>query len=103
VALVAVVAARGGLVPVAGVRVHGGDDPVLGDPPGDPEASVVVLLDVLADHRGEQLGGLGDAVAQLPALQHRPRGVAVADQRVDQQVTRAWASSQSHGGLPAAT
>ena len=73
---------------MAGVRVHGGDDSVLGDPPGDPEASVVVSLDVLAEHRGEQLGGLINPLAQLPALQHRQRGVAVGDQRVDQQVTR---------------
>ena len=37
-----------------GLRVHGGDHPVGGDPAGDAEHPVGAVVEVLADHVGEQ-------------------------------------------------
>src|SRR5262249_61707915 len=48
VALVAVKAPGGCLVPMAGLRVHCGDDPVLGDPAGNAQRAVVGGFQVLA-------------------------------------------------------
>jgi hypothetical protein len=59
VALVAVEAVRGRLVPVAGLGVDGGDDSIRRGALEDPKAAVVGLLDVLAGHGGQQLSRLG--------------------------------------------
>jgi hypothetical protein len=66
---VAVEATRGGLVPVARLRVHGADHPILGDPARDAEHPVGVAVEVLADHGGQQLGGLVHLGGQLPPIQ----------------------------------
>ena len=87
-------------MPVPGLGVHGGDHPVLGDPPGDPERAVVGLLQVLAQHRGQQLGRLGHLVAKLAAIQHRQAREPVAGPGVDQLLPGAG-SSQSICGLAA--
>jgi hypothetical protein len=46
-------------MPVAGIGIDGGDNPVGGHSAGDGEASVVALLEILADHRGQQSSRLG--------------------------------------------
>lgn len=51
VALVAVKAARGGLVSVAGFRIDRRDDPIESHPPSDSKETVLALLQVLAQHR----------------------------------------------------
>src|SRR6266508_5210006 len=86
VALVAIEAAGGGLVAVAGLGVHGGDHPVLGHPAGDAKGAVIGLLQVLAHHLGQQLGRLAQLDAKLPALQHRQAREGVAGPGVDERV-----------------
>ena len=58
VAFVAVEPAGRGLVTVPGAGIDGGDDPVRGDPPGDPEHPARVLFKILAGYGGQQLRGL---------------------------------------------
>src|SRR5215216_910651 len=87
VAFVAIEAARRSLVAVTGLRVDGGDHPVLGHPPGDPQGAVVALLQVLADHGGQQLRRLAQFGAQLTALQHHQTRQRVAGPGVDQRLT----------------
>ena len=82
--LVAVKAVRGGLVPVAGLRIHRRDDPVKGGARKDPEAPVMGLLDVLAGDGGQQRRCLGHPGVQPLAPQGVMRPVAVADQRIHQ-------------------
>ena len=87
VSLVAVETAGGGLVPMPRLRVDGGDHPVLGDPPGDPE------------HPPRPAPGPGrprwptapqpaPAPAQLPPVECRQQRTRVAGQRVDQRLAR---------------
>jgi hypothetical protein len=52
---------------VPGLRIHGGDDPVRGDPPGDPEHPGRVLLQVLA------AGDLSPLPLEMPSC-YRPSG-----------------------------
>src|SRR4030095_1777592 len=59
VGLVAVKAVGGGLVPVAGLGIHGRDHPVGRGPLENAEAAVVGLFDVLAGDGGQQHGRLG--------------------------------------------
>ena len=87
VALVAIEAAGRGLVAVTGLRVDGGDHPVLGHPPGDPQGAVVALLQILADHGGQQLRRLAQLGAQLTALQQHQTCQRVAGPGVDQRLT----------------
>jgi hypothetical protein len=55
VALVAVALVRAGLAGMTRLGIHGGDDPVLGHPPGDaPGAGPPARLDVLACHQRQQ-------------------------------------------------
>jgi hypothetical protein len=82
--LVTVEPACAGLLPVAGLGVDHADDPVGRHPLGDDEAAIGGLLDVLADHRGQQLGGPGDLGAKLVATQGVQGTVAVAEQRIHQ-------------------
>jgi len=84
VALVAVIAARAGLVAVAGLRVDQRQHPIRGDALGDDEAAVGGLLDILADHGRQQLGRLGGVWAELDAAQGVQRPVAIPEQRVHQ-------------------
>ena len=83
---VAVKAVGGGLVPVAGLGVHRGDDPVGRGALEDPEAAVVGLLDVLAGHHGQQHGRLGHPFIQPLAPQGVMGPVGVTDQRVHQRL-----------------
>ena len=53
VGLVAVESAVLGLVPVAGLGIHSGDDPVAGHAPHDAEDPVVAWGHVLARHQGQ--------------------------------------------------
>jgi hypothetical protein len=74
-------------VAVPGIRVDGGDDPVLGHLPDDPEHPVDVLVEVLADHGGQQRGRLRHPRLELPTVegaQQRPR---VPRRRVHQRLT----------------
>ena len=82
--LVAVKAVGGGLVPVAGLGIHRGDDPVGRGALEDPEAAVAGLLDVLAGDGGQQRGRLGHPWVQPLAPQGVVGPVGVADQRVHQ-------------------
>ncbi len=72
-ALVAVKAASRRLMAVARLAVHGRDDAVLGDPARDPEHAVVALVEILADHRRQQRGGLRDRLVKLAAIRDIPR------------------------------
>jgi hypothetical protein len=99
VALVAVEAAVVGLVPVPGLRVDGGDDPVRGDLPGDAEHAVGAGFQVLTQHRGEQLRRLHHRLRQVPiTVKGGEQGVAVTGPGVDQRLPAAL-SSQSMTGL----
>src|SRR3954447_8116686 len=73
-ALVAVETTGGGLVTMSGLRIDGGDHPVLRDPAGNPEHPIGALVEVLADHRREQPG----PPAPLPAPTPRPPTPATA-------------------------
>ena len=98
-ALVPVEAVGVRLVAVAGLGVDRGDDPVGRDPPGDPDPPVGSVLEVLAEHRGEQGRGLGERRRDGLAVERREQRLAVAGERVDERA-RASASSQSQAGLP---
>ena len=87
VALIAVEAMRSGLVPVAGLGVHGGDDPIRCGPLEDPKAPVRRLLDVLAGHRGQQRRRLGHPRIQPFAPQGKVGPAGIPDQRVHQRLT----------------
>jgi hypothetical protein len=75
-------------VAVAGLRIHGGDDPVGRGALEDPEAAIVGLLDVLAGHDGQQRRRLGQPRIQPLAPQGVVGPVAVADQPVHQLLPR---------------
>ena len=66
--LIAIKPAGAGLVAMPRVRVDGRDDPVLRDPPRDPEHPILPLIEVLPDNGGQQRAGLRDALGQLPAV-----------------------------------
>ena len=69
---------------VAGLGIDGRNNPVRGHFPGDLPRPVLVLLDVLARHQGQQAqsgGGVGLAGALFEGGQH---GEGVAHQSVDQ-------------------
>jgi hypothetical protein len=73
-------------VTVPGLGIDRGDDPVRRDAPGDAEHPVVVFVDVLAGHYGQQLRRrLGRSVQAL-AVDGDERGAAIADQRVHQHL-----------------
>src|SRR5258706_421243 len=84
VPLVAVEPPRGGLMPVPGLRVEGGDDPARGDPAGDPEHPGRVLLQILAGHASQQRRSLRQRLAQLLPVQGRHPRPGLAGQRIDQ-------------------
>ena len=71
-------------MPMPRGRVDGGDDPVRGDPAGDPEHPGRVLLQVLAGHRGQQFRCLRHPRPQLLPVQRREQRPGVAGQRIDQ-------------------
>jgi hypothetical protein len=71
-------------MPVAGIGIDGGDNPVGGHSAGDGEASVVALLEILADHRGQQSGRLGHLGAERPAVQQDQTDEGVFGPRIDQ-------------------
>ena len=70
-------------MPVASVRIDGRDDPVLGHPPGDPERPVLVVLEILPDHRGQQGRGLADCLRQPHALQRHQQRQRVIRERLN--------------------
>ena len=76
-------------MPMAGLRVHGGDDPVLRDPPRDLEhprlpALALGLIEVLTQHRRQQLGSLRHRRTERAAIEERQAGVPVLGAGVDQ-------------------
>jgi hypothetical protein len=71
-------------VPVPGVRIHGGDHPILGHPPRDPEHPLGAGLQVLAQHRGQQRRRLPHRVGELATIQHREHREPVPGPGVDQ-------------------
>ncbi len=75
------------LVPVAGLHIDGGDQPIPGHLAGDTKHPVLAGLDVLAGHQPQQLGGMRQRPVQLVAVQHVKRGLGVAHQRIDQCFT----------------
>ena len=85
-ALVAVEAAGLGLVAVAGIGIDRADDPVGRHPPGDAEGALAVGLEVLAQQRREQRGGLGEGrVEGLPLERGEQRG-GIGRDRVDERL-----------------
>ena len=58
-------------MPVAGLDIHGGDQPIASHLAGDAENPVRARLDVLAGHQPQQLGGLGQRPIQFVAIQGR--------------------------------
>ena len=85
-------------MPVAGFGVDRRDDPVLGHPAGDAKPPVLGLLQVLADHRGEQLGRLGDHRIEPPAVEDPQTSHGVLGPGVDERLAGSG-SSQSICGL----
>jgi hypothetical protein len=83
-ALVAIESRRVRLVAVARLRVHHRDHPVGRYPLRDHKPAVGGLLDVLADHRGQQLGRLGELGAQPVVAQGIQGPIAVAEQGIHQ-------------------
>ena len=75
---------------MAGLGVHHRNDPIRRDPLRDDEAAVGGLLDVLADHGGQQLGRLGDLRAELAAAKRTQGAVAIPKQGVHQLLTGVW-------------
>jgi hypothetical protein len=75
---------RGALVPVAGLPVHRGDDPIRRGALGEPEPAVIGLLGVLAHYDRQQFGRLPHARIQRLAAQDSQAPVAITGQRVDQ-------------------
>jgi hypothetical protein len=74
-----------GFVPVPGFGVDGGDDPVRGDLPRDAQHPAGARLQVLAQHRGEELCRLHDRFGQvLEPVEGSEEGVAVPGAGVDQ-------------------
>ncbi len=71
-------------MPMPRVRVDGGDDPVRGDPPGDPEHPGRVPFQVLAGHAGQQRRRLRQRRARLLPVQCRRQRPGVAGQHIDQ-------------------
>jgi hypothetical protein len=66
---------------MAGLRIDGGDDPVLGDPAGDPPGpGPLARLDVLAGHQRQQRHRLGLLSAQLQVSHRVEHGQRVVDQ-----------------------
>ena len=70
-----------------GVGVHGGDHPILGHPPRDPEHVVRAFLQVLAQHRGQQRRRLPDRVGKPATIQQREHREPIASPGVDQLLT----------------
>ena len=85
-ALVPVEAAVVGLVPVPGLRIHGRDHPVRCHLPGDTHHAVRSGLQVLAQHRGQQLHSLRHHVRQLLPVQGGQQHVAIPGPGVHQRV-----------------
>lgn len=74
VALVALERPHGGLVAVADVGSHCGDDAVHNDAPFDHKAPIAgSSYKLLASDRGQQLSGLARRFAELAALQRGER------------------------------
>ncbi|GAA3063175.1 hypothetical protein GCM10010464_29440 [Pseudonocardia yunnanensis] len=86
-------------MPVPGTRVHSGDHPVARDPPRNPEHLVRALLQILAQHRGQQRRRLLHRLGELAAIQHVLQLIPVPGPGVDQFLT-GGPSSQSICGLP---
>ena len=71
-------------MPVPGVRVHGGDHPVLRNPTRDPERPIGAGLQVLTQHRGQQRRRLLHRLGQFAAIQQREHREPVPGPRIDQ-------------------
>ena len=119
----AVKAARGGLVPVAGVGVDARHDPIPRHPPGDRRRVLtliqILVPQILARHRCQQRRRLADRRLKLARVERHQQRAGVLRQRVDQsapgaaqkrrpavaaaeQLDLARAGSSSpHTGLPA--
>ena len=57
------------LVPVAGLDIDGGDQPIPGHLAGDAKHPILAGLDVLAGHQRQQVGSLSGRPIQLVAIQ----------------------------------
>jgi hypothetical protein len=85
--LVAVALVGAAFPGVARLRVDGGDDPVFGDPAGDPpRAGPLARLDVLACHQRQQRDRLGLLVVQPQVGDRLQHGQRVVDQPRDQRL-----------------
>jgi hypothetical protein len=71
-------------MPMPRVRVDGGDDPVRGDPPGDPEHPGLVLLQILTGHASQQRRRLRHPRPKFQPIQRRQQRTGVAGQRINQ-------------------
>jgi hypothetical protein len=74
-------------MPVPGIGIDRGDDPVRGDPPGYLEHPGPILLQVLAGHAGQQLRRLRHPGPQFLPVQRRQQRAGVFGQRIDQLCT----------------
>ena len=88
-------------MPVAGLDIHRGDQPIAGHPLGDPEHPVASGLDVLAGDQGQQVRGVARARGRDSTCPSSAATAASASRTSSSTSTsRATGSSQSHGGLP---
>ena len=84
-----------------GLGVHRGDHPVLGHPAGDPEHPIGVLVQVLADHAGQQRRRLRHRQVQSrPSSSLSSARASLAS--ASTSASRAAGSFQSQPGFPAA-
>ena len=97
--LVAIEAARSGLVTMAGFGVDGGDDAVFRDAACDAKDRIVALLEILSEDGREQLRSLANAKVERAPMQNGKRSVAIECPRASTSASRAFASSPIARGL----
>jgi hypothetical protein len=73
---------------MAGLGVDRADDPVAGDPPGDPDPAVVPFLEILAEHRGEEGRRLPEGCRDGFTLEREKERLSVPGERVDERCPR---------------
>ena len=70
---------------MAGLSIHGRDQPIPGHPPGNAKHPVIAGLDILAGHQRQQLDRLSECSIKFAAISDVQCGVGIAHQRIHQR------------------